>query len=624
MRILYDSKSLDYKTPFGCLKQGEVCSIRIDIPEHCRTRTIFLCIENDDKTYATRIPLSLCNRRDGYERYEGTFSLEKCDLYFYHFEIETEESSFTLWKEGRKDTNINTGESWQLTCYQKDFEISPDFQGKVMYQIFPDRFYQSGDCDLTEKLTPFWVHQDKAESPCFLPDEKGIIQNNDFFGGNLRGIMEKLPYLKKLRVEILYLNPIFMAYSNHRYDTADYKRIDPMLGTQEDFSLLCQKAHSLGIKVILDGVFSHTGCNSVYFDKYDKFQHGACHHPDSPYRSWYQFDEREPEGYRSWWGINTLPCTEELDPAFLEFIVTGEDSVVRHWMRLGADGFRLDVADELPDEFIRLLHQTVREEKENSLVIGEVWEDASNKISYGVRRSYFRERELDSVMNYPFKNSIIDFINGRQPASELAQTVMTIAENYPKPVLDCLMNSLSTHDTMRILTVLGEGDFSLPKEQKAVYRLPREQRDSAKEKLKCAAFLQYILPGSPCIYYGDEAGMEGFEDPFNRGYFPWEAVDENLYSYFQKLGTLKAGTQALRIGSVRVEELTEKVICIERRFENELLIALCNTGEAYDCFTTLQPLFLQNAEVFGGRVRVNPFGAVLLLGKAEEEQKQKE
>lgn len=620
MRILYDSKSLEYKSPFGCLRQEEECSIAIDIPEHCRTKTVFLCIENDDKSYSNRIPLEFHNRRDGYERYIGKFSFTRCDLYFYHFAIETEESSFTLWKEGRKDTNINTGDSWQLTCYQKEFNVSPAFQGKVMYQIFPDRFYQSGTCDLREKLTPFWVHENKGESPYFLPDERGVIQNNDFFGGNLRGILEKLPYLQKLRVEVLYLNPIFMAYSNHRYDTADYKRIDPMLGNQEDFRLLCEKAHDLGMKVILDGVFSHTGCDSVYFDKYNRFQNGAYHHSDSPYRSWYQFDEKEPDGYRSWWGINTLPCTEELDPGFLEFIITGEDSVVRHWMRLGADGFRLDVADELPDEFIRLLHQTVHEEKEDSLVIGEVWEDASNKISYGVRRSYFRERELDSVMNYPFKNSIIEFINGRHPAGELVQTVMTIAENYPKPVLDCLMNSLSTHDTMRILTVLGEPDASLSKEEKSVHKLSEDQRKLAGEKLKCAAFLQYVLPGNPCIYYGDEAGMEGFEDPFNRGYFPWETIDEDLRAYFEQLGELKIAIPALRTGSVKAEELAERVISIERRLDDELLIALCNTGEIYDCFTTLEPVFLQNAELSGGRIRIHPFGAVLLRGKAEESE----
>lgn len=614
MRILYDSKLLQYKKPFGCLRQDESCTIHIDIPCHCHTLEVYLCVENDAKTIDLQIPLSLSAKTEDYETYEGTFSLSECDLYFYHFLIVTEDTTFTLWKEGEDQTNISVGEPWQLTCYHADYNTPDSFKGQVMYQIFPDRFYQEGECDLSEKLQPFFLYKNRDDIPEYLPDEKGVVQNNGFFGGNLKGIAAKLPYLADLGVTVLYLNPIFMAYSNHRYDTADYKRIDPMLGTEEDFKALCDKAHELGIRVILDGVFSHTGSDSVYFDLKDHYGNGAYHHADSPYRSWYQFSDKEKYGYVCWWGINTLPCTEELNESYLDHIIRGEDSVINHWMKLGADGYRLDVADELPDEFIRLLYKQVKSQKEESLIIGEVWEDASNKISYGKRRSYFTEKELDSVMNYPFMNAIIDFAKGTKSAKDMASTVMTIAENYPKPILDCLMNTLSTHDTKRILTVLGADNKILTKKERSAYTLSAAERENGVRKLKYAAFLQYVLPGTPCIYYGDEVGLEGFEDPFNRRFFPWDKMDEELLSFYQKLGQLKRTLPALQKGDVKAYSPKDGVLVLERTLGEQKLMAICSNLEEYDCFTTLTPIFSENAKLRESDISLKKNGFVLLQG----------
>lgn len=611
MRILYNSKLLSYKTPFGCLRQEESCTIHIDIPCHCKTKEVFLCLENDKQTITLQVPFSLSSKTDEYETYQGTFSLTQCDLYFYHFLIITADSTFTLWKEGEDQTNIEVGEPWQLTCYPKDFDTPASFQGQVMYQIFPDRFYQEGTCDLTDKIQPFYLYENKSDSPHYLPDENGEVQNNGFFGGNLKGITKKLPYLAELGTTVLYLNPIFMAHSNHRYDTADYKRIDPMLGTEEDFKDFCNQAHALGIRVLLDGVFSHTGCNSPYFDYYNRYGNGAFHHPDSPYREWYQFSEKEKYGYVCWWGIHTLPCTEELNDSFLDYIIRDKDSVINHWLNLGADGYRLDVADELPDEFIRLLYQEVKKSKKDTLVLGEVWEDASNKISYGKRRTYFSEKELDSVMNYPFMNAIIDFTKGEKNAEQFAAIVMTIAENYPKPILDCVMNSLSTHDTKRILTVLGT-DKELTKAERAVYTLSPEERKSGIEKLKFAAFLQYILPGMPCIYYGDEVGLEGFEDPFNRRFFPWDQMEETLLSFYRRLGAIKHRFPALQKGDIKAYAVKEQVLVLERTYQNQRLLAICCGETSYDCFTTLTPVFGENLKQENGHISFNKNGFVLL------------
>ena len=327
------------------------------------------------------------------------------------------------------------------------------------------------------------------------PTPDGKVLNNDFFGGNFKGITEKLPYLASLGVTILYLNPISKSFSSHRYDTGDYKTPDPMLGTEADFTALCNAAHSLGMKVILDGVYSHTGSDSLYFDKNHTFGGtGAYCTKDSPYFSWYQF-HNWPESYRSWWDFDTLPTVNKMDPAFVDYIITGEDSVVAHWLKAGCDGFRLDVADELPPEFLSLLKKRIREIRPDALLLGEVWEDASNKQAYGSYCRYFVDGQLDSVMNYPFRTAIINYLRGFDDGRGFADTVMTIAENYPQDVLLCNMNLLGTHDSPRILTALID-DFDGSREEKAKRHLSQPQYELARERLLMASFLQYALPGA--------------------------------------------------------------------------------------------------------------------------------
>lgn len=566
MQIRFDSKSPDCKTPFGCLYVGQPCRLSLTLTEGEGVREVSLFLFDEAGFHLT---LSLLPEGN---RYTGAFLLPRAGLYFYHFGVKTDKTETNIYKMG-DGTNENTGDLWQVSCLPPDFHTPRDFHGKIFYQIFPDRFYKKSLVGIKEKRRTFVLHESERDTPVYLPDREGIIRNNDFFGGNLAGITEKLPYLASLSVGVIYLNPIFEAASNHRYDTADYLKIDPLLGTEADFTALCERAHGLGMRVILDGVFSHTGADSRYFDKENRYGGGAYHNPDSPYRAWYRFGNY-PHEYASWWGIDTLPAVDELCPSYLDFIIEGEDSVVAHWLRAGADGFRLDVADELPDEFIARLYRRVKEIKPEAIVIGEVWEDASNKISYGVRRKYFTGGELDGVMNYPFRHAILSFLRGETDAYAFRAAVMTVCENYPKDVLPCLMNSLSTHDTPRVLTLLANTPTPDTREGRANARLRKEEKALAKSRLYAALFLQFTLPGSPCIYYGDEAGLEGYEDPFNRRFYPWGEEDEEILSFHRTLARLRTENPALQRGDCHITAPDGDTLILRRSEGKDTLLCV--------------------------------------------------
>ena len=577
MRILYDSKKLIYKEPFGCLTPDMPCSIRVHIPATVGT-VAASCVINQDGGATQRVSLTKKETRGAYEVWECRFALGQTGLYFYHFTITGFTGTFRLFKQG-DDTNMEAGDQWQVSCIPTDF-TTPDWaKGATIYQVFPDRFYKAGECDLTGKLEPYTVHENWDEEVVWKPNEKGEVLNNDFYGGNFRGIIEKLPYLAAMGVTILYLNPISKSFSSHRYDTGDYKTPDPMLGTTEDFVDLCKAAHAKGIKVILDGVYSHTGSDSLYFNKNNTFQGvGAYQSKESPYYSWYTFKEY-PDSYNCWWNFDTLPTVQKLDPAFMDYIIEAEDSVVAHWLNLGADGFRLDVADELPNEFMAALKRRVREIKPDALVLGEVWEDASNKVAYDVRRRYFVDGTLDSVMNYPFRTAILNFLRRKDDGIGFKDAVLTVLENYPAQVVDCNMNMLGTHDTPRILTALvDERDGT--REELASRKLTKEQYETARQRLLMASLLQYTLPGSPSLYYGDETGMEGGKDPFNRRTYPWGKEDTMLLSHHRALGQLRKQYPALRMGEFAFAQSGDGRIAYSRTCGEQKLWIYINRTEA--------------------------------------------
>ena len=466
---------------------------------------------------------------------------------------------------------------WQLTVYE-DTPTPAWFGQGVTYQIFPDRFRRTSVPDVGGMVGRRWVHDNWSDQPVFLPDEQGQITNRDFFGGSLAGITEKLDYLKSLSVSTIYLNPIFEADSNHRYNTADYHAIDPMLGSEEDFRTLCREAHARDIRIILDGVFNHTGSNSRYFNAEGFYpEPGAAQSTESPYFSWYSFHPW-PTDYDAWWGVHTLPAVNEEQPDYRRFIISDKDSVVRHWLRDGADGWRLDVADELPDDFIAAIRDAIQAEKPNGYLLGEVWEDGSNKIAYSRRRRYLLGRETHGLMNYPFRTALLAWLGGGDAAA-FRDDMETIRENYPPAAFYGAMNFLGSHDTPRILTLLGVEQTPEDKGQRAAYRLSPAELARGQMKLRLAAMLLYSFPGSPTLYYGDEAGMQGFEDPLNRGTYPWGGEDGSLLAFFRRLGQLRAERVSMQCGIIRYLHAQGGGLVVERLHGTERTVTALNAGD---------------------------------------------
>lgn len=429
--------------------------------------------------------------------------------------------------------------SFQVTVYAGDTATPDWFKDSVMYQIFVDRFcngYEEGKILNPKQHCRIYQHWD--DTPVYGTDpQTGKTVCYDCFGGNLLGVIKKLPYLKELGVNVIYLNPIFESSSNHKYDTGDYKKIDPMFGDNQTFQELCRKAGEMGMAIILDGVFSHTGSDSIYFNKEGHYPGtGAYQSPDSPYYAWYRF-KSYPEVYDCWWNIETLPNVNETEPSYQQFIIEKEDSVIKHWMKLGAKGWRLDVVDELPESFVKKIRRAMKQMDPSSVLIGEVWEDASNKVSYGQIREYLLGRELDSVMNYPFRRIWLDYILGQKDARETHLSLMSLYENYPRQHFYACMNLIGSHDVERALTILGEAppEQQLTKEEQARVQLAGEQRRLGLARLKLLTLAQMTFPGVPCIYYGDEAGMEGYRDPLNRGTYPWGKEDQELLGWYKKI-----------------------------------------------------------------------------------------
>ncbi|MBQ9915060.1 MAG: glycoside hydrolase family 13 protein [Clostridia bacterium] len=613
MHILFDSRNTQFKKPYGCLPLGETFSVTVYVRDAGESGVLFL-LEKDGEDLVP-YPMTCLGEKDGYTAYTCSPPMTSTGLFFYHFEVLTPSGNHKIFRDRHnRPTQVAEGK-WQLTCFERRYSIPDSFAGRVMYQIFPDRFCKSGSVSAEGKLTPYYLHENLSDLPVYKPDENGRIWNNDFFGGNLQGIIDKLPYLKDLGITMLYLNPIFKAFSNHRYDTADYLQIDPLLGTNEDFRRLCDEAHKQGMKVMLDGVFSHTGSDSIYFDIHNRFGGGAYHDPASPYRSWFQF-HNYPHEYASWWGIDTLPCTEEKDPAYMRYILTDEDSVIRYWLRQGADCWRLDVADELPDEFLFELYKTVKTEKPESMVLGEVWEDASNKISYGYRRKYLQGECLDGVMNYVWRDAIIHFVRGELSSRDFHESVMTLCEHYPKDALNVTMNLLSTHDTPRILTVLGIDSVPGSRDERAQYKLDSSSYARAKNRLISAAFLLFSLPGCPCIYYGDEISMEGFEDPFNRAYMGDREGNSEITACYRELAAIKTSYPALRTGGLMPAFCEDGIYAFYREEKGQRVFCMVNLSKETKAVPVKgEVLFARNTWEQEENLLLLPYGCVAIHTK---------
>ena len=576
MLCRFNSRKTEYKEPFGAVKKDTEVRYYLEIESSVYPRDVTLLVRRDGEEIKP-IRTEYIGMNMGFSSFRAVFTPEKEGLYFYSFSFNSNFGQKKILRSKFGEGEVSSsGAEFQLTVYG-DFSETDRFLGNVFYQIFPDRFASSGR--ELPKIEGRIVVTDRDKVPTFLPDEKGIVRNNEFYGGDFEGIRSKIPYLKSLGVDTVYINPIFEAQSNHRYDTADYLKPDPFLGDEGDFRRLVDSLHEAGIKIILDGVFSHTGADSIYFNKYGNYDSlGAYQSKNSPYYNWYNFT-KWPDEYRSWWGINILPEVSEDNPEFLNFIC-GEGGVIHHWMSQGIDGFRLDVADELPDSFLREVYSAVKRYNRRAIVIGEVWEDASNKISYSARRRFLMGDEMDSVMNYPFRSAIIGLLKYGD-RDYFKETVETVLENYPDYTVKNLMNFLSTHDTKRILTALGgEDETGRDKVWASEKRMSNEELEKGADMVKSAFTLLYLLPGNPQIYYGDEVGMQGYSDPFNRMYYSDKNDLWNIKEHVISLGKIRARFKELLSGTNTViSMLHDGLVTVIRKGDNENLVCVVNVSK---------------------------------------------
>mgnify|MGYP000017600206 FL=1 len=606
----FDSRSLVHRSPFGAVKAGQNVHFKVLIPRSKNCSGVRLIIREDSQAQAQVYGLFWCGMEGfDYEWWECDFAPSCIGLYWYSFACDTAMGLEEIHRDRGGKGKFGNGEFWQLTAYDPDYQTPSWMAGGILYQVFPDRFAKSGTPheNLPAGRT---LREDWGGQPEWRPNGEGKITNSDFFGGDLEGIRQKLPYLQALGVTCLYLNPIFESHSNHRYDTADYSRIDPLLGNEEDFARLCSTAKQYRIRIVLDGVFSHTGSDSVYFNREGRYPpNGAYNTTESPYYLWYKF-QKWPDQYQSWWGFTTLPEVTEESSDFLQF-VCGKEGIAKKWLRLGASGWRLDVADELPDGFLDEFRRAVKEESEQNFILGEVWEDASNKVSYGARRKFLLGGQLDSVMNYPFRQGILEYLRTRD-SGLLMEAVLSICENYPRPALRVLMNHIGTHDTERAITYLaGEPDKGYGREWQAGKRLSEGQRAHGLTLLRLASLLQYTLPGIPCLYYGDEAGMEGYRDPFNRGCYPWGHEDRSLIGWYQKLGALRQSCPCLADGDFVPMACDGPVAAYLRTGKHTSLFTAVNAGDQTRTVSMPQgfvpQVAMHDVEVQGNQLILPPF-----------------
>ena len=481
---------------------------------------------------------------------------ERGCLVWYYFIIVTEDQTYYYGNNeerlgGAGDLYDHVPPPFQITVCQKGFKTPDWFKHSVMYQIFPDRFNRDGNQLIAKRGAVYHACWD--DEPCYYKDvdTKDVVAY-DFFGGNARGLEQKLGYLKELGVNVLYLNPIFESVSNHRYDTADYHQVDPIFGTNDEFKHLVDAARELGIKIILDGVFSHTGADSRYFNRFGTYDDlGAYQSEESPYYEWFTF-KNYPDEYECWWNFWVMPNVKENTPSYMDFVIRNHDSVLRHWMGEGISGWRLDVIDELEPEFSKGFYSELKRIDPEAVLIGEVWEDASNKIAYGTQRQYLSGYEIDSAMNYPFRAHVIDFITGKIDGATCMRRLESLRENYPKENFYAMMNLIGSHDVMRAVTIFGEAPDieGMPAINQMKFRLDEEHEKLGKARLLMAALWQFTYPGVPCIYYGDEIAMQGFKDPTNRRPYDWANGDEKIRAEYKKFIAARNENVALRTGEL--------------------------------------------------------------------------
>lgn len=601
MRACHVTSKSEYRSPFGAVQLGGTVVLGIDVwGEDAVGAT--LRVWTDERGEELLPMEGACE--DDHVHYSVSYTPAQTGVVWYSFDLAASDGATWRygaregWTTGEGDFAYGNPPSFQLTVYVPR-QTQPDwYKNGIVYQVFPDRFARGADWrERAEKALAAHregparvLVEDWDTPPAYKKSEDGDILEWDFYGGTLRGVREKLDYLADLGVTVIYLNPIFEAASNHRYDTADYLRIDPMLGDEEEFCALAREAAEHGISIMLDGVFNHCGQDSRYFNRYGNYpEPGAWQGDESPYRDWFFFNEDGT--YDGWWGNPDLPDVNEKSPEYRE-LICGQDGVVRKWLRAGARGWRLDVADELSDGFIEDIKAAMVAERPDGALVGEVWEDASNKMAYGKLRQYFEGTELDGTMNYPLRTALLAFVRNQIGAPEMAARLEQLRENYPRDAFFSCLNLLGSHDRERLFTMLGDAPDpdTLSEEECAAFRLDEGHASLAMSRLWLTVLLQMTLPGVPCVYYGDERGMEGFRDPYNRAAFPWDGGRMDCATVFRNAIAVRKALPVLTTGDFEPFADGEDVFGFWRRGEDGECVCVLANASLHDAHTVRVPM----------------------------------
>ena len=563
--------------------RGDLLCFETLLPRQLGCTEVSIVIRSDSTGEKKILPLhwqGIAGARDVYTGQLPADSLAP-DLYFLRVEAKAVGGSIMSVRTSGVEcsfASLDDGTfTYQLTVCDFAYQSPEWLKGGVIYHVFVDRFCKSGNYPLKPGAI---LNEDWENGLPQYPEYPGAyLENNMFFGGDLDGVTNKLDYIASLGVNCIYLSPIFEAYSNHKYDTGDYMRVDSMFGGDEALARLIERAREYGIRIVLDGVFNHTGDDSIYFNRKGRYDGlGACQTKTSPYYEWYEFQEY-PHKYTCWWGIPTLPRINTENPSCYDYFV-GEQGVLAKYAEMGIGGIRLDVADELSDKFIDGVKSRLSATIPDHVLWGEVWEDASNKEAYGHRRRYFQGKQLDGVMNYVLRRGIISyFVSG--DTGPLTYALCEVMPNTPKRVQDLQMNLLGTHDTIRIMNALcGRDREGRSNAELATAHLTSQEYAMGVKRLKMAYLMLATMPGIPHIYYGDEVGMEGYQDPFNRMPFPWHRMNEELLAFYQKIGKIRREYDVWKEGAFKLLHLSANAIVYIRYGKSQNCLIAINRGDS--------------------------------------------
>jgi len=558
IQVIHDSQSIKFRRPFGAVEVGQKVKLSIIVD-----REIIVAVELMQFD-GTRLNMGMQKEYLNSGEFRYSVEIDTSDalgiLEYYFILIDGYDRLYY----GNNDERLGgIGQiytynpvPYQITVYEKSYV--PDwYKEGVIYQILIDRFYNGNeDNTINSPKENSFIYGRWSDNPMYIKDNFGRIVRWDFYGGNLKGVLKKLDYIKSLGVNIIQLSPIFKSPSCHKYDTGNYEFVDEMFGTNDEFRELCEAAKNKGIKIILDIVLSYTSSDSKYFNKLGNYDEiGAYNSPNSIYHNWYKFS-RYPYQYESWWGIDERPNVNSMHNSYIDYIIRNENSIIKRWMDLGVSGWRLNVMDELPDEFIQLVRCKIQQNNKDIVLLGETWEDASNKISYSKRRKYLQGKEVQAVTNYPLRESLINFTKGYIKSDRLKQRIMSLYENYPRESFYGNINIVGTSETERILSVLDENI----------------------ELMKLLLVIQFTLPGVPLIYYGDEAGLKGGKEPDNRKSYPWGKEDKEIINFYYKITNIRNSENGLKKGDLNIYGTDSDVFAFERNYENEKVIVLVNVS----------------------------------------------